>query len=69
MFIYENHKGGLFALDTMLDYEEAYCDECGDVDWLLCEAQNRREAEKFLFNECGDEYEGLYIRHFIDSIF
>ena len=34
MYIYECHMGGLYTSDEPLDYEDLYCEECGDSDWL-----------------------------------
>lgn len=34
-YIYESHLGGLYESDEQLEYEELYCEECGDSDWEL----------------------------------
>lgn len=34
-YLYENHMGGLYTSDEYMDYEELYCETCGDSDFLL----------------------------------
>ena len=35
MYIYEGHMGSLYVSDYILDYDDLYCEECGDSDWFL----------------------------------
>lgn len=35
MYIYENHMGGLYSSDYQLDFDDLYCEQCGDSDWEL----------------------------------
>lgn len=44
LYVYESHMGGLYTLDYYADYDDLYCDTCGDADELLGEASNRTEA-------------------------
>ena len=30
MYIYQSHMGGLYTSDDELDYEQTYCETCGD---------------------------------------
>ena len=48
MWIYEGHLGSLYASDTYLDYDDLYCEQCGDSDWLIGYATNRAEAWNLL---------------------
>ncbi len=48
MYIYQSHMGGLFASDEILDYEQTYCEICGDSDWLIGYAETREEAWNLL---------------------
>lgn len=34
-YLYESHLGGLYISDDYIDYDDLYCEECGDSDWLL----------------------------------
>lgn len=44
MYIYESHMGSLFVSDDILDYEQTYCETCGDSDLLIGYAETREEA-------------------------
>lgn len=37
MYVYESHLGGLYLSYSYLDYDDTYCEECGDSDWFLGE--------------------------------
>ena len=41
MYIYQGHMGSLYTSDDALDYEDVYCEECGDSDWLIGYAETR----------------------------
>lgn len=51
MYIYEGHMGELYTSDESLDYEDLYCEECGDSDWLIGYAATREEAWNLLKND------------------
>lgn len=34
-YLYESHLGGLYTSDEELDYDDLYCSQCGDSDWLI----------------------------------
>ena len=44
MYIYESHLGGLYTSIYELDYDELYCEQCGDSDWLIGYATTKEEA-------------------------
>jgi hypothetical protein len=48
MYIYESHMGSLFVSDDILDYEQTYCEICGDSDFLLGYAETKEEAWELL---------------------
>lgn len=48
MYIYEGHMGGLYVSDDDLDYDDLYCEICGDCDTLIGEADTREEAWELL---------------------
>lgn len=49
MYIYEDHLyGSLYTSDRELSYEETYCEQCGDWDWLIGYAATRAEAWELL---------------------
>lgn len=44
MYIYESHMGGLYVLDEEEDFDFLYCEECGDWDECIGEANTKAEA-------------------------
>lgn len=60
MYLYESHLGGIYATDDEMDYDDLYCEECGDSDWPIGEAETAQEAYDLL---CGDETEDDYDRY------
>lgn len=73
MYIYEGHMGGLYVSDEPLDYEQIYCETCGDSDLLIGYVSNREEAWNLLKDDTninssgGWDYE--YIQEFLDENF
>ena len=70
MYIYESHMGYLYVDDDILDYDERYCEQCGDSDWFIGRANTREEAWNLLKDDTntdgfsgGWDYE--YIQDFI----
>lgn len=47
-YIYESHMGGLYCTEYSQDFEDLYCEQCGDSDWELGYANNLEEAWKLL---------------------
>lgn len=71
MYIYEGHMGSLFTTDELLSYEECYCETCGDSDWLIGEADTRKEAWELLKDDTDINGSGgwnfEYVANFINS--
>lgn len=71
MYIYQSHMGGLYTSDDELDYEQTYCETCGDNDWLIGYAETREEAWDLLKDDTnidgsgGWDYE--YIQDFLKN--
>ena len=40
--------GGLYTSDEPLEYEQLYCDQCGDSDCLVGYAETKKDAWKLL---------------------
>lgn len=57
MYLYEGHLGGLYTTCEILDFEELYCESCGDSDWLLGEFETEQELRELLLYY--HEYDGL----------
>lgn len=73
IYIYEGHMGNLYTSDEPLDYDELYCEQCGDSDWLLGYAETKEEAWELLKDETningsgGWDYD--YVLNFINENF
>jgi hypothetical protein len=71
MYIYEGHTGYLFTSEDELDYDQRYCEQCGDFDWEIGYATTRAEAWKLLEDETdingsgGWDYD--YVQEFINE--
>lgn len=71
MYIYQSHMGGLFVSYEILDYEQIYCETCGDSDYLLGYAETREEAWNLLKDDTningsgGWDYE--YVQEFLKN--
>lgn len=62
MYIYEHHMGGLYTSDSVLDYDETYCEQCGDSDWLVGYATTRAEAWELLKDDTDTFDESLCVK-------
>lgn len=63
MYIYENHLGGgLYTSDYELDYEDLYCEQCGDSDGYIGEADTREEAYELLKDYYNEEYLNEFLK-------
>ena len=71
MYIYEGHMGGIYTSDEPLDYEDLYCEECGDSDWLIGYAETREEAWNLLKDDTDIDGSGgwnyNYVHEFING--
>ncbi len=47
-YIYEGHMGGLYCTDDSQDWEDLYCEQCGDSDWELGYAETLEDAWRLL---------------------
>lgn len=71
MYIYESHMGSLFVSDDILDYEQTYCETCGDYDCLIGYAETREEAWNLLKDDTdingsgGWNYD--YVQEFLEN--
>lgn len=71
MYIYEGHMGSLYTSDELLDYNDLYCEQCGDSDNLIGYADTKEEAWALLKDDTdingsgGWDYD--YVRNFIEG--
>lgn len=68
MYIYESHMGGLFVSDDELDYEQTYCETCGDSDWLIGYAETREEAWNLLKDDTNINGSGGWDYDYIQKL-
>jgi hypothetical protein len=64
-------SGLLYTSDEYLDYEDLYCEQCGDSDNYLGKASNKKEVWKLLkpmtdINGSGG-YDFKYVKEFINN--
>ena len=71
MFLYENHMGGLFFMEEELDWEDLYCETCGDTDFPLGECSTREEALDLIAAEGRPygRYDPEYVKELLDETF
>ena len=73
MYIYENHMGGVYASDELLDDGDLYCEQCGDWDFLIGWAETRDEAWELLKDDTDINGSGgwncNYIQEFLHRNF
>ena len=67
MYIYESHLGGLYTSDEYLDYDDLYCEQCGDSDWLIGYAATKEEAWKLLKDDIDINGSGGYSYDYIQT--
>lgn len=71
MYVYEGHTGDLYVSDCEFDYEDLYCWQCGDSDWLIGYATTKAEAWDLLLDMTNIDDSGGYnldyVKKFIDA--
>ena len=71
MYIYQGHLGGLYTSDEYLDYDDLFCEQCGDSDLLIGYATTRAEAWELLRDDTningsgGWDYD--FVQRFINT--
>ena len=56
MYLYENHMGGIYTSEEIIDYNDLYCEECGDSDRFIGKVEEDDSIEQVfdLVNDyCG----------------
>lgn len=70
MYIYFGHlTGNLYTSDEYLDFDDLYCEECGDSDSFVGYARTAKDAWNLLKDECDIDgsggYDTNYVKNFI----
>lgn len=73
MYIYQSHMGGFFTEESPLGFDECYCEECADSDYLIGHATTREEAWNLVKDDTdingSGGYDYDYVKSFIESNF
>ncbi len=48
MYLYANHMGGYYDSSHEMDYDDLYCETCGDSDTLIGEYETEEERERLI---------------------
>lgn len=56
--------GGLYATNQYQNYDDLYCEECGDSDWEIGFSESEEEARKLLKDS---EYYELYGKEYCEN--
>lgn len=71
MYVYDGHLGSLYTSEEPLEYEDLYCEECGDSDQLIGYAETKEEAWNLLKPETdingSGGYDYDYVQKFINE--
>lgn len=65
-YLYESHLGGCYSSENEYDYEDLYCEDCGDSDWLLGTFTDEKSLRKLLKEQ---NYEKEYINTVVEQEF
>lgn len=68
MEVYESHLGGIYFSEDVLDWDELYCDECGDSDTYLGHADTWEEAISMLKWEGEEDDEFKYDQEYLNDL-
>ena len=60
--------GGLFISDDYLDFEEIYCEQCGDSDMLLGTFETINDFWNLIEDECDIDGSGGYSLQYVYPI-
>lgn len=72
-YLYESHMGGFFYTNIELDYDDLYCEDCGDNDQYIGCFGSFEDAWNYLKEDTGKEYPeyryGFYHDYTIEYVF
>lgn len=51
-YLYEYHMGGVYTTDRYLDFDDLYCETCGDVDQFIGTFETIQEFWDLIKDEC-----------------
>ena len=51
-YLYESHLGGIYITDEEQDFENLYCEQCGDSDWLIGSFETIEDFWNLVKDDC-----------------
>ena len=67
MYLYENHMGGLYSTQEEQEFEDLYCEQCGDSDWFIGEYETLEEYWNLIKDDCSINGSGGWSLQYIYS--
>lgn len=67
-YLYESHLGGIYTSDREYDYNDLYCETCGDSDRYLGEFETLQEFWDLIKDDCSIDGSGGYALEYIYPI-
>ena len=67
MYLYENHMGGLYSTQEEQEFEDLYCEQCGDSDWFIGEYETLGEYWNLIKDDCSINGSGGWSLKYIYS--
>ena len=64
-YLYESHLSGFYSTDDEQDYEDTYCEQCGDSDDLIGIYENLKDFWNLIKDECSINGSGGYCLQYI----
>lgn len=52
-YLYESHMGGIYTDEDFLDFDDLYCETCGDSDYCMGSFNTLREFWELIRDECS----------------
>ena len=69
-YIYAGHMGGLYTSTYEIDYDQLYCEQCGDSDQLVAEVNTVGDLLSAIYQlKTFFDYDTNYIAEFIKEDF
>lgn len=70
VWVYEGHLGSLYATYNQQDFDDLYCDECGDYDWEVGGFETPEEFLSSYANEIGTDKNsgGWYLEYVMENV-
>lgn len=69
LYLYQGHMNGLYLSDYQLDWDDLYCETCGDTDWEIGYFESAIEILKYMADDINVQGSGGYdLNHVLETI-